>query len=226
MHSFTPSPLPRRFLQALLPLLLACTGAPDDTGDTGDTGDTADTDACDTPSDPTTTSSEGPVAFADADDTCDRRWDEADVGDWANGGGCGWGYVYLQDPDKVLSIQLDLPVADLDADHDWVYSLAVGAGAVLEIGDLDGGADEIDFWSCSDYVEQFAGTLWTGVAGRVEVEARWVCDTVDPTCGDDEVEFHTRVSLVGVAVENGAGECMDVPDTEFSVLFGTTDCGG
>ena len=207
----------------ILALFLACTGAADDSGDTADS---ADTGACGTPSDPVTTSSGGPVTFEDGDATCDRRWDELDLGEWQDGGACGWGYVFLQDPDRVLTIRLDLPAVDVSAGHDWVYSLAVGAGATLELGELDGGADEIDFWSCSDYSEQFSGTLWTGVAGRVEVEARWVCDTVDPNCGDDEAEFHARVSLVGVAVENGVGECLEVPDVQFAVLLGTTECGG
>lgn len=203
----------------ILTLLIACTSGPD-------TGDTGPATACEDPGDTATTSSEGPVSFTDGDDTCDRRWDEVDNGDWASGGGCEWGYVYLQDPDRVLTISLDLPPGDLAVDHDWVYSLAVGAGASLTLGEMDGGSDTIEFWSCSDYFEHFTGTAWTGVAGRVELEARWVCDTVDPLCGDDEVEFHTSVRLVGVAVESAAGECRELPDTEIRVLLGVTECGG
>lgn len=208
----------------LLLLLAGCPPEKEDSGDTADTADTADsgvdTGGCVDVGDSGIDRAEGPVTFSDADDTCDRRWDEADAG------GCGWGYVYLEDSARLVEIDLELPPADLETDNDWIYTLPVGAGARVDVLERDGGADEMDFWSCSDYTQSFTGTLWTGVGGHVQVESRWVCDTTDPYCKDDEVEAHAVVRLDGVWLESVAGVCESLDDAEYRVLFGVTECGG
>lgn len=203
----------------LLSLLIACLGG-GDSGKVDDSGETGEPAGCGEPDDTALTRDEGPVSFEDADETCDRRWEEADAG------GCGWGYLYLEEGTRRVELELDLPAEDWRADHDWIYTLPVGGPARLDLLELDGGPDTLDFWSCSDYTESFAGTLWRGVSGEVVVEARWLCDTVDPWCYDEEAEIHAVIRLIDVALESSTGECRALEEAEYRVTLGVTDCGG
>ncbi len=199
-----------------------------DTADTSDTGDTSDTaaDACADPTDTASSRVDTPATFTDDDDTCDRRWDEQDLAGWPGGGGCGWGYVWLRDDHRVMTLELELPAADKEADHDWSYRFVPGHGATLQLLDDRSGTDAFDFWSCSDYSEHTTGTVWTAVAGHIEVESRWICDTTDPSCGFAETELHAEVRLVDIGLENTAGECEELADVTLRVPLGLSECGG
>ena len=210
--------------------LTACdtadTGDTADTADTGDTGDTGETgEACGTPMTGGLVREQKPVTFTDVDDTCDMRWDDFDRGAWPEGAACSWGYVWLRSDTQTLALSLDLPEADQTGGADVHYTLPVGGEAALELVDLGEGSEEADYWSCSDYYESVEGKVWTGVGGRVTVEARYVCEAVDEYCSGADQEFHAVVRLEGVGLEHG-DECRELDDVELRVVLGYTECGG
>ncbi len=195
-----------------------------DTDADGDTDTDTDTDA-DTDADGDADTDTG-VTWADPDTTCDGDWSEATVAPYIDGGGCGWGYVWLTTNSSVLALTLTMPDADLRAGADVIYDLAVGSDATIEMLSRTSGRDELSFWTCSDYYEVLTGTVRQGVSGTVHVEANYLCAYTDPNCGDDEWEYHARVSLQSVTLATADGTVEPIGDETFYVDFGSDECGG